>query len=208
MEQMSRFNPPVVECISLAEAVEYAGSSRSVLFAALQGGKLQGIKRAGRWLTTREAVDAYFRQRQEDWLNQQDRIERGMKIRARWTCRRCGCKDGQGMAQRRKEPGAGEYDRAMLSVLPICDEALSSAADAAAWDEVTGVDTVADLHCSNNGERGSMPPRPDPLCWVRCVILWSSHPTPFGCYALFVEQLAAVRLRLASLQMRNTRRPA
>jgi hypothetical protein len=97
MEQMSRFNPPVVECISVSEAAEYAGSSRSVLFAALQSRKLQGIKRAGRWLTTREAVDAYFREQQEDWLNKQDRIERGMKIRARWTCRRCGCKDGQGM---------------------------------------------------------------------------------------------------------------
>jgi excisionase family DNA binding protein len=94
---MAKFNPPVQECITVTQATKYAACSRTGLLAALRRGTLKGVKVGNRWLTTRDAVDEYFRRDRMDWLNKHQREERAAKIRAAWTCCRCGCKQGRGL---------------------------------------------------------------------------------------------------------------
>jgi hypothetical protein len=95
---LGEFNPPVRDCISLTEAAEYAGCSRSNLHTAVTRGTLKAVQRAGNWLTTKDAVDEYFRRDRLDWLNKHQRIERHARICSDWTCQRCGrlCTENRG----------------------------------------------------------------------------------------------------------------
>ena len=95
---MDEFNPPVRECITARQAEKYAGLSRSRIQALLASGQIKGFKIASTmWLTTRQAIDEYFQAKQHDWLNKHARLERGAKIRADWTCQRCGRQHGPGL---------------------------------------------------------------------------------------------------------------
>jgi hypothetical protein len=97
---MDEFKPNLQECITAREAGRYAGLSHARIRKLLKSGAIKGSKLAGHmWVTTRQAVDKYFKAQQEGWLSVHARLERAAKIRADWTCQRCGRQHGPGLEQ-------------------------------------------------------------------------------------------------------------
>ena len=87
--------PKVSELITMQEAAQYCGRSRSRVKWFAQSGKLKAWKVGMQWLTTKKEVDRYFRARYtERWLNLSKRMTRFAKVRAQYRCEHCGRLEG------------------------------------------------------------------------------------------------------------------
>ena len=83
--------PQVSELITMPEAAQYCGRSRSQVQWYARSGKLKAWKVGKQWLTTKKELDRYFRARyNEKWLNPFKRMTRFAKIRADYRCEYCG----------------------------------------------------------------------------------------------------------------------
>ena len=82
--------PKVSELITMREAARYCGRSHGHIKSYAQSGKLRAWKVGMQWLTTKKAVDHFFKTRNERWLNLFQRMTKFAKIRAEYRCEYCG----------------------------------------------------------------------------------------------------------------------